>query len=95
MGADYQGKFYIADVIRGQWSTFTRDEMILATARLDAARFHGQVRIYIEQEPGSGGIDSLRSTIQKLAGYPVFGHWRHTAHPPGWWRGMYPTRTRR
>ncbi len=72
MGADYQGNYYVADVIRGQWSTFTRDNMIKNIAEQDARRFNHQVRIYIEQEPGSGGVDSFRSTVALLAGYPVF-----------------------
>jgi predicted phage terminase large subunit-like protein len=72
MGADYQGRFYIADVVRGQWSTFQREEIIKQTAQADGQRFHHQVRIFIEQEPGSGGLDSARSTIKNLAGFPVF-----------------------
>lgn len=73
LGADYTGKFYIADVVRGQWSTFQREEVIKLQAQLDAHRFHHQVRIYVEQEPGSGGVDSLQGTIKNLAGFPVFG----------------------
>jgi predicted phage terminase large subunit-like protein len=72
MGADYAGRFYVADVVRGQWSTFQREAMIKQVAESDARRFHHMVRIYVEQEPGSGGVDSLRGTIKNLAGYPVF-----------------------
>lgn len=72
MGADYTGRFYVADIVRGQWSTFQREEIIKLTAQMDAQKFHHQVRIYVEQEPGSGGVDSLRATVKLLAGFPVF-----------------------
>ena len=73
MGAGYDGRFYIADMVRGQWSTHQREAMIKLTAQLDAQAYHHRVRIYVEQEPGSGGIDSLKATIKNLAGFPVFG----------------------
>lgn len=73
MAADYEGRFYIEDVVRGQWSTFTRDDIIRQTAKIDALKYHHQVRIVVEQEPGSGGLDSLRGTIRMLAGYHITG----------------------
>lgn len=74
MAADYEGRYYVEDVVRGQWSTFTRDDIILQTARMDAMKYHHQVRIVVEQEPGSGGLDSLRGTIRMLAGHHITGH---------------------
>ncbi len=74
LAADYKGQFYVEDVVRGQWSTFTRDETIRAVAYQDAIRYNRQVHTHIETEPGSGGIDSYRETIRKLAGFPVWGH---------------------
>lgn len=74
MVADQPGHYYIENVIRGQWSTHQRDEIIALTAQLDQERHgYGAVRIYIEQEPGSGGVDSLNSTIKQLAGHIVHG----------------------
>lgn len=74
MAADYAGRYYVEDVVRGRWSTFQRDSVILSTAQMDATKYHHTVRIFIEQEPGSGGVDSLRGTVKILAGFPVFGH---------------------
>jgi predicted phage terminase large subunit-like protein len=75
MAQDYQtGLFYIESVVRGQWSTFKRDEIISMTAQLDAMRYGpGGVAIYIEQEPGSGGKDSLAASVRGLAGHVVRG----------------------
>jgi predicted phage terminase large subunit-like protein len=58
---------YVEDVIRGQWGSGDREAVIKQTASLD-----GQgVRIFLEQEPGSGGKDSAGSSIKSLAGYTV------------------------
>lgn len=69
------GEFSIIDVVRGQWETFRREQVIAETAVRDAslaARHKATMRIWIEQEPGSGGVDSVRSTIRALAGYSVY-----------------------
>lgn len=68
------GRFVISDVQRGQWDDLTRERMIRDTAYRDAGRFGKyNVRIYLEQEPGSGGKDSLNATIRMLAGFNVYG----------------------
>ncbi len=64
------GIFYIADVVRGQWSAGDRERIIRQTAEMDAQR--GSVRIWHEQEPGSGGKDSADATTRNLAGFPVY-----------------------
>lgn len=61
------GRFLVRDVVRGQWSALRREEMIRLTARLDGV----SVRIWTEQEPGSGGKESAEGTIRGLAGYNV------------------------
>lgn len=61
------GTFLVVDVIRGQWSTDTRERMIRRIAELDGKKVH----IGVEQEPGSGGKDSIRATIKNLAGFHV------------------------
>lgn len=73
------GIYYVMDVVRGQWSTFERENVIKSTAQLDAARY-GQfsVSIWVEVEGGSGGLDSMAATVRNLAGYPIFGE-----HPTG------------
>jgi len=64
------GVFYIEDVVRGQWSAYNREQVILQTAELDRRR--GPVVTWLEQEPGSGGKDSAHDTVRNLAGFPVF-----------------------
>lgn len=61
------GNFIVLDVKRGQWGTAKREQIILNTARADG----DHVRIYIEQEPGSGGKESAEGTIRNLAGYSI------------------------
>jgi predicted phage terminase large subunit-like protein len=68
------GKFIIMDVIRGQWATEERERMIKSVAEADEV----DVEIGIEQEPGSSGVDSAKSTILNLAGFNAFRE-----HPTG------------
>ena len=67
--SEWEGQYYIEDVIRGQWSSANRNAIILQTARTDAQR--GYVDIWVEQEPGSGGKESAEITIKELAGFNV------------------------
>lgn len=72
MGKDQDaGRYYVLDVVRGQWGSGERDGVMLETARKDAERYGEGVRIYAEQEPGSGGKDSAEATVRLLAGFPV------------------------
>lgn len=58
----------VLNVVRGQWATSERERMIAQTAALDGKG----VPIVIEQEPGSGGLDSAFMTItQTVPGYNV------------------------
>lgn len=61
--------YYIANVVRGQWSSLEREQIILATAQNDHADW-GRVKIWTEQEPGSGGKESAERTIAMLSGFP-------------------------
>ena len=65
------GMYYVEDVVRGQWSSGQRESIIRQTAELDRQQ-HGQVSVWIEQEPGSGGKESAEATIRNLAGFAVF-----------------------
>ena len=67
MGLHKNGSYWILDVVRGQWSTEKREEVILATAKADGIG----VRIGIEREPGSSGIDSAKETVKRLSGFIV------------------------
>lgn len=65
------GTYCIADVRRGQWSAYDREQRIRQTAEIDKAREY-RVVTWIEQEPGSGGKESAENTIKMLRGHPVF-----------------------
>jgi len=67
------GMIYIEDVVRGWYSALERERVIKQTAELDAQKYgRGKVRIFIEQEPGSGGKESAESTIRNLAGHSIY-----------------------
>jgi predicted phage terminase large subunit-like protein len=59
--------YYITHVERGQWSAGEREAVIKSTAAMDGKG----VPIWVEQEPGSGGLESAENTIIGLAGYSV------------------------
>lgn len=61
------GRFCISDVRRKQLSALDRERMIMQTAEIDGK----DVRVGIEQEPGSGGKESAEATIRMLAGWRV------------------------
>ncbi len=61
------GEFYIEDVVRGRWTSHERNQVMLRTAVED-----GQgVAVYVEQEPGSSGVDSVQEIIRLMAGFAV------------------------
>lgn len=49
------GRFVISDVVRGQWSTHKKKQIMLQTAHLDGT----SVSQRMEQEPGSSGVDVI------------------------------------
>jgi len=67
IAADNDGLYYVADVVRGQWSALERERIIRQTAEMDGPG----VPIWLEQEPGSGGKESAQATIRSLAGWTV------------------------
>ena len=68
-GFPYQ--FVIDSVVRGQWAASEREQNIKNTSKTDKQCFP-RIKIWIEQEPGSGGKESAESTIKNLAGLPVY-----------------------
>jgi len=62
------GKFIIVDVKRGQWKADIRERLIKMAAEADGSK----VQIHLEQEPGSGGKESVESSIRSLAGFSVY-----------------------
>ena len=67
MGKDTDGRFWVLNVVRGQWDTYTREKMIKQTAEVDGKG----ILIGVEQEPGSGGKESAENTVRNLAGWRV------------------------
>lgn len=67
MGLYRDKRFWVLNVIRGQYSSEVREKIILQTAELDGY----DVEIGIEQEPGSGGKQSAEMTVKMLAGWRV------------------------
>lgn len=68
MGRGVDGLFYITDCVTGQWNATNREATIKQTAQLDGQ----SVKVWVEQEPGSGGKESAESTITNLAGYAAY-----------------------
>jgi len=69
---DTQGAIYIEDIVRGQWASAQREIIIKQVAETDAIKYgQHEVRIWVEQEPGSGGKDSALATIKNLSGFIV------------------------
>lgn len=64
---DATGLFYVAHVVRGQWSAMQRENVIKNQAALDGP----DCEQWIEQEPGSGGKESAQNTVLNLAGFSV------------------------
>jgi len=62
---------YIEDVVRGQWNTARRDNIMEDTAESDEEKYGNTVAIWHEQEPGSGGKDSAVLTDQRLRRFIV------------------------
>jgi predicted phage terminase large subunit-like protein len=66
-GRDHSGKFYVLDMVRGQWGPGERDRIIRDTAQRDGY----QVEIIGEQEPGSSGKSQAAAFCGMLMGYSV------------------------
>lgn len=65
MGEDMEDRFWILDVVRGQWDSGEREKIIKQTAEADGKG----ITVGVEQEPGSGGKESMQGTVKRLAGW--------------------------
>lgn len=74
MGLGDDGLYYVLGVERGQWGAAQRERTIRSAAVLDGLA----VKVWVEQEPGSGGKESAEATIRNLAGYSA-----HSERPTG------------
>ena len=70
MSRTTQGVFTVEDVVHGQWSPGARNEVIRQTAEADRQRSR-KVITWVEQEPGSSGVESAASLVRLLAGFAV------------------------
>lgn len=67
MGLDHEGIYWILDVVRGQWDTAERDQVIRQTAALDGK----SVKVRGPQDPGQAGKADAQAFTRMLAGYTV------------------------
>ncbi|MCA1615038.1 MAG: phage terminase large subunit [Acidobacteria bacterium] len=72
LGKTRQNVFWVLDVVRGQWASIEREDILLNTAKADAAQYGRDVVTWIEQEPGSGGKESAEATVRNLAGFSIW-----------------------
>jgi hypothetical protein len=63
-----QYEYVIEDVVCGQWSYGPREKVIKSTAEMDGP----EIKVMVEEEPGSGGKESADRTIKMLAGFRAF-----------------------
>jgi len=61
------GRIYIEHCVAGKWTPGKRDQVIKQTASTDGKR----VRVFPEQEPGSGGIAQVEAIQRMLRGFIV------------------------
>jgi predicted phage terminase large subunit-like protein len=69
MGRTRDGRFVIADMVKGRWSEADVERIMRQTAQLDGA----EVPIREEQEPGSAGKAVVQARARSLAGYAYRG----------------------
>jgi len=67
LGMMDDGTIWILDIRRGQWDTDEREKIIVATAHADGRH----VKIALEQELGSAGIDAAKAAVKRLNGFVV------------------------
>ena len=67
LGMTADRRVVVMDVVRGQWEAAERERMIKNTAIMDGKA----VLVGVEQEPGSGGLESAQNTVRNLMGWRV------------------------
>lgn len=67
IGVDSRGRWYIADIRRGQWSSDDVRDNLESAARTDGTG----VAIELPQDPGQAGKDQALQLTRMLAGYDV------------------------
>jgi len=64
-------KFIVLHVVTCRESAAQREALIKQCAEADRQKY-GQVKTWVEQEPGSGGKESAESTVGNLVGFPGY-----------------------
>jgi predicted phage terminase large subunit-like protein len=64
--------YVISHIARGQWSALQREEQIKSLVMQDKKSYPMNYQVIIEQEPGSGGKESVEASIRNLAGVAAF-----------------------
>lgn len=77
------GSIYVLDVTRGQWGIDSRNQMIEMRSRLAASRYP-RLKVWVEQEPGSGGKESAEYTVKLLRGLSVQADRKGDAKEVAW-----------
>jgi predicted phage terminase large subunit-like protein len=69
-------KWYVEDVVAGQWAPYERNQIMKATAQRDRAKYGPNYEpiIWIEKEGGASGVEAFQHVVQYLAGFSVFEH---------------------
>ena len=67
----YEKVYWVLDVVRGQWGSGERRNIMDQTAQLDRLKYGDKVKIKIEEEGGSAGKDVALDEVQRMAGYSV------------------------
>jgi len=60
-------KYYVMNVVRGQWSAGRRNNKIKDVARMDG----DGVKVLVEQEPGASGKDAAQSIVEHMEGFNI------------------------
>lgn len=73
LALDKEDRYFVEDVVHGQWEPNERNDRIVATALRDRTRFgpKDDPTIYIEAETGSTGKESFQRIASRLAGFRI------------------------
>ncbi len=66
MGATEDGFYWVLGVVRGQWSSHNRNQVMLQTAQMDKV----ETKVMVEREPAAGK-ESAEYSVKLLAGFSV------------------------
>ncbi|HEX8384844.1 MAG TPA: phage terminase large subunit [Rubricoccaceae bacterium] len=67
VGRSADGRFFVLDVVRGQWDSAQRNARMRQTAEADGKA----VKVHLPQDPGQAGKDQAQSLTRMLAGFVV------------------------